>query len=133
MACHLCGCEGWHACTGAPIPPWTEEEKERLNQAIGEMLEWKENVVNIIEVPAEVLPVLATNQVWCCSEGCGECAPIQVEFEYGSTERPIGTLIERKVGQVWVSACCKADLELWDEGRQNFVSFTMGGGKERQC
>jgi hypothetical protein len=115
-----------------PFPLGLRKEKERLNQAISEMLGWKENVVNIIEVPAEVLPVLDTSQVWCCSEGCGECAPIQVEFEYGSTERPIGTLVERKVGQVWVSACCKADLELWDESKQNFVSFTMGGRLERQ-
>lgn len=46
MACDRCGCEGWHACTGAPVPPWTEEDKARLGEALGKMFGWKENEVS---------------------------------------------------------------------------------------
>lgn len=83
---------------------------------------------NVIEVPAETLPEIGPTQSWSCENGCGECKPKQIDFEYARTEDPPGTVTERKVGKIWVSECCEADLMLWDEGKQNFVDFKMGGG-----
>jgi hypothetical protein len=55
--------------------------------------------------------------------------PVQIEFEYSTTsDIATGGTTCRRVGNVWVSACCKADLMLWDEGRQNFVDAKFGGG-----
>ena len=73
--------------------------------------------------PDETLPGLQPGQSWCCEKGCGECTPVQTEFVYRSTERPPGVVVEKEVGQVWVSGCCKADLMLWDEGKQDFVGI----------
>lgn len=127
MACSRCGCEGLHACPGAPIPPWTEEDKQRLSEALSKITERGNMEANVIDVGPEVLPEIALDQVWCCSEGCGECQPVQTEFEYGrATDLRTGAVTERKVGQVWVSACCKADLMLWDKAEDNFVDFKMG-------
>lgn len=75
MTCSRCGIGGLHACPGAPIPPWTEEDKERLTAALGRMFNWEESAVkpNTIDVGPEVLPEITAYQVWCCSEGCGVC------------------------------------------------------------
>lgn len=34
--CQNCGFVGIHACPGAPIPPWTEEEKAELETILDE-------------------------------------------------------------------------------------------------
>lgn len=38
--CHRCGCTGVHACIGYPVV-WTEEDKERLKQALSKMFGWE--------------------------------------------------------------------------------------------
>lgn len=40
--CSLCGCKGLHACTGKPIV-WTEEDKQRLNDALKIIFEREKN------------------------------------------------------------------------------------------
>lgn len=92
------------------------------------MFNWEESAVkpNTIDVGPEVLPEITAYQVWCCSEGCGECQAVQTEFEYSSsTDLKTGLVTERRVGQVWVSACCKSDLMLWDKMKDNFVDFEI--------
>lgn len=32
--CEKCGISGIHACPGAPVDPWTEQDKQRLNDAV---------------------------------------------------------------------------------------------------
>jgi hypothetical protein len=32
--CSLCGCVGWHACTGRPLPPPTPEDEVRFTEAL---------------------------------------------------------------------------------------------------
>lgn len=129
MTCSRCGINGLHACPGAPIPPWTEEDKQRFSDALGRMFNWESSAMQkpkVTTVDPEVLPEIAAKQVWCCSEGCGECRPVQAEFEYASTtDLKTGLVTERTVGQVWVSACCKADLMLWDKTKDNFVDFEI--------
>lgn len=71
------------------------------------------------------LPEIGKTQSWCCENGCGECKPVMDDFEYSRTEDMAGNLIESKTEVVWVSNCCKADLMLWDEDKQNFVDFEM--------
>lgn len=41
--CSLCGCKGIHACIGYPVV-WTEEDKERLNKALGEAFGWNKEI-----------------------------------------------------------------------------------------
>lgn len=39
--CHRCGCTGVHACIGYAVV-WTEQDKERLKNALSDMFEWDE-------------------------------------------------------------------------------------------
>ena len=71
------------------------------------------------------LPELNEGQEWCCSKGCGPCQPVQYDFEYSRTETLDGVLIDSKTEKVWVSHCCKAELELWDEKQNTFVEVKM--------
>jgi hypothetical protein len=36
--CNKCGISGIHACTGSPIPPMTNQEKEDFTTAMNEVL-----------------------------------------------------------------------------------------------
>ncbi len=67
------------------------------------------------------LQEITDRQSWCCENGCGECQPVQIDFEYSRTEDMAGNLIESKTKKVWVSHCCHAELELWDEEKQGFI------------
>jgi hypothetical protein len=69
------------------------------------------------------LPKIEAQQSWCCENGCGECKPVQIDFEYSRTEDMAGNMIESKTEKVWVSQCCKAGLDLWDEAKQGFVEW----------
>lgn len=40
--CSRCGCTGVHACLGYPVI-WTEEDKERLKQALSKMYSWEKS------------------------------------------------------------------------------------------
>lgn len=68
-----------------------------------------------------LLPTLTETQVWCCSNGCGECRPVPSEFETLREEDMQGNLIRREVELVFVSHCCRKDLMLWDEAKQDFI------------
>ena len=79
--------------------------------------------------PDEELPEITATQSWCCENGCGETTPVQTEFEYWSArDAETGALIQRRIGKVWVSKCCEAALELYDdaanEGRGDVISWT---------
>ncbi len=69
----------------------------------------------------ETLPKIESHQTWCCSRGCGPCAPKQKDFEYSRTEDFDGNLIESLTTKVWVSGCCGSELDVYDEQRQCFV------------
>lgn len=69
----------------------------------------------------EQLPTINNRQKWCCENGCGECRPVQTDFEYSRTEDESGNVIESLTEKIWVSHCCKADLMLWDEDKQDFI------------
>lgn len=70
----------------------------------------------------KALPTLDVQQSWCCANGCGECRPVQVDFEYSRTEDLDGKPLEIKTEKVWGSHCCHADLMLWDEGKKDFIA-----------
>lgn len=72
------------------------------------------------------LPVITARQSWCCENGCGECRPVQIDFEYYREEDGNGNLIERKTEKMWASHCCGADLMLWDDDKQDFVEVKGG-------
>ena len=76
----------------------------------------------------EELPTITDRQSWCCENGCGECRPVQIDFEYSRTEDMDGNLIESKTEKVWASHCCKAELMLWDEDRQDFIDWVPNAG-----
>lgn len=69
------------------------------------------------------LPVITAQQAWCCENGCGTCTPVQIDFEYSRTESPDGVVLESLTEKVWRSACCRAELMLWDEAKQDFVPW----------
>lgn len=69
----------------------------------------------------EQLPTITNQQIWCCANGCGECRPVQIDFEYSRTEDMDGNLLDSKTEKVWASHCCHAELELWDEDKQAFI------------
>lgn len=69
----------------------------------------------------EQLPAISDRQKWCCENGCGECRPVQTDFEYSRTEDDKGNVLESLTEKIWVSHCCKADLMLWDEDKQDFI------------
>ena len=127
MTCSQCGCEGLHACPGAPILPWTEEDKLRLEEVLTDVFRTETKMqTNTIDVGPEVLPEITSDQIWCCAEGCGVCQPAQEEFEYSvTTDLATGAVTQRQVGQVWVSSCCKSGLLLWDRVRDGFVDFKI--------
>ena len=62
------------------------------------------------------------NQVWCCANGCGECKPVETDFEYYREETFSGELISSLSEKIWVSDCCKAAIMLWDENLKDFVN-----------
>lgn len=62
----------------------------------------------------KALPLLTSSQSWCCAEGCGDCKPKQIEFEFSRETAKDGSLIESKTTPIWVSDCCGGDLMLWD-------------------
>ncbi len=70
------------------------------------------------------LPTLTEHQIWCCSNGCGECKPKQTLFEYSRTEFTDGE-IHFKSETIFVSSCCDADLFLWDFKVDDEVSFEL--------
>lgn len=69
------------------------------------------------------LPELTKSQSWCCSEGCGDCLPVTTDFEYSRIEDRQGNLIESKTEKFFVSHCCRAELLLWDEEKQDHIDF----------
>lgn len=72
------------------------------------------------------VPKIKSNQEWCCSKGCGPCEVIESDYEYSRTELPNGERIV-KTEVIIVSACCKAQAELWDETVQGFVEYKING------
>ena len=62
-----------------------------------------------------------------CINGCGECSPVLIDFEYSREETLDGQLIESKTEQRTVSHCCHAEIEMWDEEKQEFVSDNNEG------
>ena len=72
---------------------------------------------------AQELPSITDNQSWCCERGCGDCKPVQIDFEYSRTEDLNGSLLKSKTEKVWASNCCHSGLMLWDEDKQDFVSL----------
>ena len=77
----------------------------------------------IIRTEGLPLPEIAPQQSWCCENGCGECTPVQTDFEYSKTTDSAGNVLESKIEKIWVSHCCKAELMLWDESKQYFVEW----------
>lgn len=73
-----------------------------------------------------VLPDLADSQQWTCENGCGNCRPVQADFEYSREETQDDVLLKSKTCKVWVSHCCKANLVLLDD--QNEVEVAWAGG-----
>lgn len=69
------------------------------------------------------LPIASASQQWCCSNGCGECKPRDSTFEYYREEDVDGNLVESRTQPISVSHCCRADLLLWDESKQDFVEW----------
>lgn len=67
------------------------------------------------------LPTISERQKWCCENGCGECRPVPMDFEYSRTEDDNGKVLESLTEKIWVSHCCKADLMLWDEDKHDFI------------
>lgn len=70
------------------------------------------------------LPTISATQAWCCANGCGECKQKEAEHEYYRQEDLQGNLIESKTEVIHVSHCCRADLLLWDQDKQNFVEWS---------
>lgn len=60
------------------------------------------------------------HQSWCCNNGCGTCAPVQVDQEYSRTEYPDGRK-DIRTEKAWVSDCCKVEMMVWDELKQDTI------------
>lgn len=60
-----------------------------------------------------------------CAKGCGPCSVKTIDFVWREVHDRNGKLLEQNTTPVDVSACCGADLMLWDEGRQEFVEFDL--------
>ena len=71
------------------------------------------------------LPEIGTSQEWCCSNGCGSCRPVERDFVYHRVTDEDGEVLTEATEKVWVSHCCGADLELWDEDKQDFVESPL--------
>jgi hypothetical protein len=54
-----------------------------------------------------------------CANGCGVCKVRLSDFEYYRSESLDGELIERKTEPHIVSACCGAEVDVWDERVQD--------------
>lgn len=78
------------------------------------------------------LPKLEENQLWCCSNGCGACRAVPATHEYFRSEDRQGNLIESKSENIFVSHCCRKDLMLWDEGKQDFVDWDYDAALSEQ-
>ena len=64
----------------------------------------------------EKLIALEDNQCYTCNNGCGECIPIEFDYEYSREENPAtGELIESKTHKAFKSKCCGAGIEIWDD------------------
>lgn len=83
-------------------------------------------VPNERHVEDVVLPDLTEGQQWTCENGCGNCRPVQADFEYSREEVPEGVLLSSKTCKVWVSHCCKGNLVLWDGRNEAEVPWTGG-------
>lgn len=70
------------------------------------------------------LPQPGEGQLWCCSNGCGDCGTKPLLREYSRTEHPNGD-IESKAERVYVSTCCAADLLLWNESTKDFIAWSL--------
>lgn len=72
------------------------------------------------------VPPIAAHQQWCCAKGCGQCSVKTIHFEWRSvTDLATGQKIQSDHVLQDVSACCGADLMLWDDQAQDFVDFEM--------
>jgi hypothetical protein len=69
------------------------------------------------------LPEPKEGQIWCCSNGCGDCRPLPSWHEHYRCEDMQGRLLESRKERVFVSHCCRKELLLWDEGKQDFVEW----------
>jgi len=58
---------------------------------------------------------------WTCANGCGVCKVKRIEFEYERTMTLDGDLVSRKTTPQLVSACCGADLSMWDAERDEEI------------
>lgn len=77
------------------------------------------------------LPALAEGQCWCCARGCGECHAKESLYEYSRTRYPNGTVVSKSC-RIFVSACCAADLMLWDEKHNDFTDWQYAATDHRQ-
>ncbi len=75
-------------------------------------------------VPDEILPAVTPTQNWCCSEGCGVTTPVMADFSYWEArDATTGKLLQRRAGKVWVSHCCGAEIDLYDDLACDFVKW----------
>jgi hypothetical protein len=68
------------------------------------------------------LPSVGAHQIWCCANGCGDCMPIQLDYEYSITTDSDDNVIDSQSFKVWASGCCGDGLMLWDNDSQDFQS-----------
>jgi len=69
------------------------------------------------------MPGLLKGQEYMCSNGCGSCSVVEDEFECSRTDTKFGDLISREVEIVPVSSCCRADLDIWDNNKDDIVQY----------
>ncbi len=75
--------------------------------------------------PDLAVPQIGPRQQWCCAKGCGPCGVTTKQHVWREVHDLDGKLTEQNTTPVDVSACCSADLLLWDEDQQGFVAFEL--------
>ncbi len=68
----------------------------------------------------EVLPTLKEDEIFVCSDGCGDCKPVEFDFCYSRSENlKTGEVIEL-THKAHKASCCGADLAIWNEVTDDF-------------
>lgn len=74
----------------------------------------------------EILPELANNQIFICGNGCGECKALEDRSVHADTHNEKGNLVGDKSHRVYVSDCCKAEVNIWDKLKEEDVDWPVG-------
>jgi hypothetical protein len=68
----------------------------------------------------ESLPELFSDEIFVCSDGCGDCQPVEFKFCYSSSHNPKTGETTELTHRAYKTSCCGSKLGIYDESNEDY-------------